>query len=202
LVVSSTRWKVHKFGGSSLADAECIARVGNILAGTPGEKVGVVVSAMSGMTDQLIALVAMAERGDNAVTAALHDIGRRYTETTHKLVAGDGRVVLLDQWSQDATAIEGILESVAAEKIASQFTRDVIAGFGEIWSARLLAAHLQQELGADRAGTWVDAREVVKVTHGDLGPSVLWESSRAAFERIIAADFSGIAVITGFIAVD
>ena len=73
---------------------------------------------------------------------------------------------------------------------------------GEIWSARLLAARLEEELGADRAGTWIDAREVIRVRHSELGPSVLWEESRAAIADVIDKDFAGVAVITGFIASD
>jgi len=200
--VSGTHFKIHKFGGSSLADAECIARVGRIVAGFPEPKIGVVVSAMSGTTDQLLELVSAAERAGPDTPALLHAIGRRYADTAGELVAGEARATLLDAWSADAADIEKLLGPVAAAHSATQRTRDIVSGFGEIWSARLLAAHLEQELGAARAGTWIDARKVITVRHGELGPAVLWDVSRAAARREIAADFTGIAVITGFIAAD
>ena len=59
--MSGSRFKIHKFGGSSLADAECIARVGRIVGAMPDARIGVVVSAMGGMTDQLLGLCPLAE---------------------------------------------------------------------------------------------------------------------------------------------
>ena len=200
--MSDKHWKIHKFGGSSLADAKCFERVGDIIAGLPDAKIGVVVSAMDGMTDKLIHLSLMAERDDSEYIAECHQIGRRYSNTAKDLVSGERLVRLLDQWGQDAREIEDVLKAVALVKSAPQRTRDIVAGYGEIWSARLLAAHLEQKLGAERAGRWIDAREVVKVRHGELGPAVLWKESRTAIARLIDADFSGIAVITGFIASD
>ena len=38
-------WVVHKFGGSSVADAECFKRVANILETLPPGRLGVVLSA-------------------------------------------------------------------------------------------------------------------------------------------------------------
>ena len=76
-----------------------------------------------------------------------------------------------------------------------------MAGYGEIWSARLLAALIGQ-IDPERGGTWVDARQVITVHQTELGPTVLWDQSRARFESAVPADFSGIAVMTGFIATD
>jgi aspartokinase/homoserine dehydrogenase 1 len=157
---------------------------------------------MAGMTDKLLRLPTLAEQDDSACKAELQQIGQRYEETAAALVSGDGLARLLDQWAQDTKDIEDILKAVAVMKSAPQRTKDIVAGYGEIWSARLLAAHLEQKLGPDRAGTWIDAREVVKVRHGELGPSVLWEESRAAIAAVIDKDFAGVAVITGFIASD
>jgi len=200
--VSGKHWKIHKFGGSSLVDANCFARVGKIVAGMPDAKIGVVVSAMGGITDKLIRLSAMAERDDGGFAAELSEIGERYSSTAKDLVPGGGLVRLLDEWGQDAKDIEDILKAVAVVKSAPQRTRDIVAGYGEIWSARLLAAHLEDKQGADRAGKWIDAREVIKVRQGELGPTVLWEESRAAIGEVIDDEFTGIAVITGFIASD
>ena len=200
--MSGKHWKIHKFGGSSLADASCFVRVGKIIAGMPDEKIGVVVSAMNGMTDKLMRLSVLAERDDNGFVSELHGIGQRYAATAKDLVAGAGLVKLLDHWAQDAHDIEDLLQAVAVVKSAPPRTRDIVAGYGEIWSARLLAAHLERQLGAGRAGTWIDARDVVRVRHSELGPAVLWKSSRTAFAAVIDKDFSGVVVITGFIAAD
>ncbi len=55
-------WSVHKFGGSSLADAACIRRVADIVLRLGDTRVALVLSACRGVTDALINLVSAAER--------------------------------------------------------------------------------------------------------------------------------------------
>jgi len=197
----ASRWIIHKFGGSSLGDADCFRRVAGILLERTDKRVGVVVSAMGGMTDALLHLAVLAERDDDTFNAELHAIGERYSGAATSLLGGDALVQVLDDWSADADDIRDVLKAIALVKSAPQRSRDVVAGYGEIWSARLLAAYLGQE-SAERAGTWIDARKVITVSETELGPTVLWDVSQIKFDDVIAAGFSGIAVITGFIAAD
>ncbi len=192
---------MHKFGGSSLADAECFRRVGELLLDYSDTCIGVVVSAMGGMTDALINLAVLAERDDRRFYDELQAIGDRYAATARGLVSGDRLVRLLDAWSSDADDIRNVLQAVALVRSAPQRSRDVVAGYGEIWSARMLAAFLEQA-DPDRGGTWIDAREIVTVRQTELGPTVQWVPSREKYEQTVAGDFTGIAVITGFIASD
>ncbi|MDH3532867.1 MAG: bifunctional aspartate kinase/homoserine dehydrogenase I [Gammaproteobacteria bacterium] len=194
-------WKIHKFGGSSLADADCFRRVGGLLLAYSDERIGAVVSAMSGMTDALLRLAMLAERDANEFGDELQAIGQRYTQTARELVSGDRLIGVLDAWRQDADDIMDVLRAIALVKSAPQRSRDVVAGYGEIWSARLLAAYLGQQ-SAERGGTWIDARDVIVVSHTELGPTVLWDASRARFDEVVDKDFTGIAVVTGFIASD
>ena len=168
----------------------------------PDGATGVVVSAMDGMTDKLLGLSMLAEQDARGFLTELQEIGERYAKVAKELLSGDGLDRVLDQWAQDAKDIEDILNAVAIVKSAPQRTRDIVAGYGEIWSARLLAALLEQKLGTERAGSWIDAREVVKVHQGELGPAVLWKESRTAIGKLIDKKFAGITVITGFIASD
>lgn len=194
-------WKIHKFGGSSLADEQCFRRVAGILLGYREECLGVVVSAMGGMTDALINLAILAEQNDSSFVDALHAIGERYTDTAKALLGGERLVGVLDDLAQDTNDIIDVLKDIARVKSAPQRSRDIVAGYGEIWCARLLAAFLEQESG-DRSSTWVDARKVITVRDTELGPAVLWDESQAKFDKILPDDFNGFAVITGFIAVD
>ena len=196
-----SRWKIHKFGGSSLGDADCFRRVAGLLLETGGQKTGVVVSAMGGMTDALLRLVTLAERDDQAYAAELNAIGERYAATARDLLEGDALVPVLDAWSQDADDIRDVLKAVALVRSAQRRSRDVVAGYGEIWSARLLAACLAQQ-SPQRGGTWIDARQVIVVSQTELGPIVQWDPSQANFDAVVPADFTGIATITGFIAAD
>ncbi|MDH3304454.1 MAG: bifunctional aspartate kinase/homoserine dehydrogenase I [Gammaproteobacteria bacterium] len=199
--MAANRWKIHKFGGSSLADADCFRRVAGLLIKLSDTRIGVVVSAMAGMTDALINLALLAERDDQSFIDELHAIGERYSITARALLGAERQVSVLDAWSRDADDITDVLKAIALVKSAPQRSRDVVAGYGEIWSASLLAAYLEQE-SPERGGTWVDARDIITVHQTELGPSVLWEISRKKFADIVPEDFAGIAVITGFIATD
>lgn len=199
--MANKRWKIHKFGGSSLADAACFRRVAGIILACEDSRMGIVVSAMGGMTDALIDLAVLAEQDDPGFEAALHTIGERYSETANCLLKGDALVGVLDAWGEDADDVVDILKSIALLKSAPQRSRDIIAGYGELWSARLLAALLGQE-APGRGGTWLDARKVLTVRDTELGPTVLWDESKAKLDANLAAEFEGIVVITGFIAVD
>jgi len=138
--VVDKRWNIHKFGGSSLADAGCFRRVADIILQTDEVRMGVVVSAMGGMTDALLNLAALAEQDDSAFESELNTIGERYAATARELLHGDALIPVLDAWGKDADDVRDVLKAVALVKSAPQRSRDVIAGYGEIWSARMLAA--------------------------------------------------------------
>jgi aspartokinase/homoserine dehydrogenase 1 len=194
-------WKIHKFGGSSLADAECFRRVAGLLLDRKDPRMGVVVSAMGGMTDALLELVELAEQDDSRFNERIDALGERYTGTARALLSGDALTGVVDAWGEDGEDIRDVLKAVALVRSAPQRSRDVVAGYGEIWSARLLAAYLGQE-SPQRGGTWVDARKVITVSQTELGPTVQWPSSQSRFHELVPNDFKGIAVITGFIAAD
>ena len=199
--MTDQRWKIHKFGGSSLADGGCFRHVAALLLEYPYDRIGVVVSAMRGMTDALLHLVVLAKQDDDSFVTELNTIGERYTEAAKSLLDGDRLLALLDAWGQDAEEIKDALKAIALVKSAPQRDRDVVAGYGEIWSARMLATLLEQE-SPQRGGTWIDARQVITVRETELGPTVLWDVSSAKFAAVVADKFHGIAVITGFIASD
>jgi aspartokinase/homoserine dehydrogenase 1 len=99
----------------------------------------------------------------------------------------------------DLRDIEGILHTVALIRAAADNVRDLVAGFGEIWSTRLFSAYLASR--SRRAGVeWVDAREVLVVEWGALGPAVQWEPARANARRLLEGEGPRTLVVTGFIA--
>ena len=70
------RWRVHKFGGSSVADAACMRRAADIIEHETCTRLGVVLSACRGVTDALLALVTQAERQE-PVAEAVRTLDRK-----------------------------------------------------------------------------------------------------------------------------
>jgi aspartokinase/homoserine dehydrogenase 1 len=204
--MSDKPWQVHKFGGSSLADDACFRRVAGILLSQPASRQAAVVSAMGGMTDALLGLLDSAERGDGDIDAGLDALTLRYTGTVHSLlVEGPARARVIHDFERDIRDARDVLQAVALVHSAADRSRDLVAGFGELWSSRLLAAFLEQEAaarGLDCPVHWLDARELIIVEHGELGPAVLWPQSRDNAARCFPASHDGITVVTGFIASD
>jgi hypothetical protein len=73
--------QVMKFGGTSVGDAECIARTAQIIASASRERPCVaVVSAMSGVTNRLIEAAKIAQTGDAAHARAALEVLRTQHE--------------------------------------------------------------------------------------------------------------------------
>src|SRR2546423_5695890 len=193
------RWRVHKFGGSSVADAACMQRVADIIDGTKGSRLGVVLSASRGVTDSLLALIAQAER-QQPVDDGVLAMRERHVEMARTLIPGTSADAYTEVLDRDCQDITGILHAVHLTRSASPAVRDLISGFGEIWSTRLFARYLAARGRRPGRVTWVDARDIVRVDWSALGPSVQWDESRANARQVIPQDIDATLVITGFIA--
>ncbi len=80
--------RILKFGGSSVGSAERILNVCNIVetAATSRRPVVVVCSAVSGVTDNLIAMAKAAASGDSTYLASLQNVKTRHEEIAHTLL--------------------------------------------------------------------------------------------------------------------
>ncbi|MCU0758228.1 MAG: bifunctional aspartate kinase/homoserine dehydrogenase I [Steroidobacteraceae bacterium] len=198
----STAWVVHKFGGSSVADAECFRRVAAILESQPAGRLGVVLSACKGVTDALLGLVAQAEAQDPAYRGGLEALRARHAAIAEALLPPEASRLYMAAFDRDCHDLEGILHTVRLTRSAARNVVDLIAGYGEIWSTRLFREFYERQSRRPGEVRWVDAREVVVVEWGPLGPAVEWTGSRERLQRLVPAGFDGTLVITGFIASD
>ncbi|PYR72781.1 MAG: aspartate kinase, partial [Acidobacteria bacterium] len=102
------RWRVHKFGGSSVADAACIQRVADIIDNDKGKRLGVVLSACRGVTDALLALITQAER-QQPVDDAVLALRERHVEIARALIPGTSADAYTEVLDRDCQDISGIL---------------------------------------------------------------------------------------------
>jgi aspartokinase/homoserine dehydrogenase 1 len=177
-------------------------RVAKILEADPNPRLGVVLSACRGITDALLNLVTFAERQDDSVPQKIEEIYKRHETIADTLLPANLREEFLLGLRADCNDISGILQTVRLMRSASQNVRDLIAGFGEIWSTRLFSRYLRSRGRRPGEVTWVDARDIVTIDWGSLGPSVRWEESRAKAQKAIQSKGAATLIITGFVARD
>jgi len=195
-------WTVHKFGGTSVADASCIRRVAGIIGGQSRDNnLAVVVSAMKGVTDELLGLVDKAAKRQ-PVDTTLKALRARHEKANVELL-GAGAAPIMEAFDKDLADIESILKALALVRAASNRSRDLVSGYGEIWSARQIAAFFTKELGGNgRDVMFLNARDVLVIEHTEMGPVTNWDQSRPKLAAAIPTGFQGVAVITGFVAAD
>ncbi len=177
-------------------------RVAKILEEDPHPRLGVVLSACRGVTDALLNLVAAAEAQEADLEGRIEQIRHRHQVIADTLLSSEARARFLDTLERDCRDIYGILQAVRLIRSASQTIRDLIAGYGEIWSTRLFSAYLRARGRRPGKVEWIDAREILTVQWGSLGPAVQWDIARENMAKAVARDAIATLIITGFIARD
>lgn len=188
----------HKFGGSSLADADCFRRVAAILSGQHESSQVVVVSAMGGVTDALLALGAAAVAGDRNWQVDLESLHQRHARLATELLGGlaEAEVAWL---ASEFSILRELLQALTVLSSPAPVVLERIQGLGEVFSARLLSTCLDPG-GADT--TWLDARDVLVVRAGELGVVVDWTQTRERLAHWRTSHPQSRVVVTGFIARD
>jgi aspartokinase/homoserine dehydrogenase 1 len=189
-------WGVHKFGGTSLADPDRIRHVAALI-GDQARPTAVVVSAMSGVTDRLLALAEAGPTDSDRLHDDLQALCDEQRAVVTELLSGDEAAPLLRALDDDVADLSDVLRATQLMRDTPDTARDLVAGYGELWSARLLAGVLRAR-GVDAAAC--NAREVLVVTHGKLGPVVDWDATRERFAAWRDGQDADVYVITGFVA--
>ncbi|NUO74447.1 MAG: aspartate kinase, partial [Lysobacter sp.] len=190
---------VHKFGGSSVADAARYRAVPPLIDDGAAARM-VVVSAMQGVTDALVELAATARRGGR-LEPAFSTLSKRHLDAAAELDPG-GRHGAAQALRRELNALNSQLNQLIVKRWPDDQAERIAAalpGLGEVLSSYLLHA----ALGGDAAG-WsrLDAREVLVVHPGEMGVGVDWEASRARLADWRARHPGERIVITGFVARD
>jgi aspartokinase/homoserine dehydrogenase 1 len=151
---------VHKFGGASLADSAAVRHAVDIVRRHRQEPTVVVVSAMAGTTDALLAVARQAGSGEARTVASLiARLRSRHAEVARTLLPGgrlraDTLLYISDLFAE----LEALAEGLRLLRELTPRTTDYLVSRGERLSARLVAAAL--EAGGTRA-KYVDALDLI-----------------------------------------
>ncbi|MEO8672712.1 MAG: bifunctional aspartate kinase/homoserine dehydrogenase I [Tahibacter sp.] len=189
---------VHKFGGSSVADAARYRHVAELLIARDDAVQPTVVSAMKGITDALIALAHAAAADAPDWNARFEQLVDRHRATAIDLLGVHSAPTLA--WLDERfVELRALLHALSVLRTPPRETLELVQGLGEVYSARLLADYLR-DLGED--AVMLDARDVLHVQHGELGVSVDWPRSSAKLADWREAHPQRRIIITGFVARD
>jgi aspartokinase/homoserine dehydrogenase 1 len=194
------KWVVHKFGGSSVADAACFRRVAEIVEASPNPREAIVLSACRGVTDALLKLVSLAEQPEQEFAPHIDALRNRHLDLAAALISKSELEIYQTQLERDCRDIAGMLQTVRLIRSSTYSMRDVIAGYGEIWSTRLFTPYLRERARIQGDILWVDTREVIIVEWGSLGPAVQWAPSEENLRKLVPNKFAGRLIVTGFVA--
>ncbi len=190
--------KVLKFGGSSVANATSIKQVGKIIANHTGsEKQLVVVSALGGITDQLISIGQLASSGDESYKQVLQSIELRHLDTARELLPVTSQSSCLSMIKQYCNELEDICEGVFRLQELSLRTKDRIISFGELLSSKIVAAYIQS---LNENVQWLDSRAVIK-TNSNFGyAAVDFTSTDQLVNAVVYGSTALVFLAPGFIA--
>lgn len=192
---------VQKFGGTSVADPPAIRRLIDIVRtarARDGRGPAVVVSAMSKVTDTLLAIASLA--GEASVEAALGKVAelraRHHAAATE--LAPSGLAPLASFIDDTCDQLAALVRALAVVREVSPRTLDAIAAMGELLSSRVVAAALAESGIPSR---WVDARTAVVTTADHMRAVPLAEETRAALRATVLTgiDAGLVPVIGGFV---
>ncbi len=149
------RVEVHKFGGTSVGDADRIAAVARIARDvSAGSGMVLVASAMAGVTDQLIAAGLAAAAGDrDGGTRLLEGVLSRHLTALTRLKLPDATEVE-SEIRRLVEEVVDLIRAVAHLRELTPRTRDDIIAAGEKLSVRLVTGELRR---AGTAAVAVDA---------------------------------------------
>ena len=183
---------VMKFGGTSVGSAEALRRVANIVVNTEGEKV-VVVSAMSGVTNFLVALV---EEPPQDMGQVIEQFRYKHIQEAQMLFEDDPAA--LEAFEADfAVRMKGFEEALGADR-SSPYYGDALMSQGERFSS-LMLSHLLKSMGYPSIALTSEDAGICAVGNPHAGSADLTKTAMGMTMNVKPLLSEGlIPVITGF----
>ena len=210
-LVEGYRWKdklhrnmkVMKFGGTSVGSVKSILSLKEIVeAEARTQPVIVVVSALNGITDKLIAMSQMAKQGDEHYREEFDAIVRRHHSMIESIIPDiNKRVNLINNVDQLFDQLKSIYYGVYLIHDLSKKTEDTIVSYGERLSSHIVAAMVKN-------GVRMNSRDFIRtqkkqgkhVIDADLTTELVKKAFCGVCSDTVAAN--KIYVVPGFIARD
>jgi bifunctional aspartokinase / homoserine dehydrogenase 1 len=189
--------KVLKFGGSSIADANCIEQAGAIILSyhQKNQPCCVVVSALKGVTDNLVNLSELAAAGEETYQQQFKSLEERHYEIVRGLIPAQQQSSVFAFLKGHFNELEELLHGIFLLRECSLRTRDLVLSFGERCAAYLVSQYLKTQTIPSE---YLDARKVVKTDNQFGSAKVILPDTFTNIARYLE-QHPALHVITGFI---
>lgn len=196
LTTEQKEMKVLKFGGTSVGSVESILSLKAIVEKEAQEQpIIVVVSALGGITDKLIATSVLAQKGDEA----WKDEFQAMVERHHKMI--DTIITDPRKREQLFNIVDSLFEQLRSIYFGvylihdlSKKTQDAIVSYGERLSSNIVATLVQ-------GAKWYDSREFIKTMRKNHKNTLDSEQTNRLVRRTFS-DLQRISLVPGFISKD
>ena len=189
--------RILKFGGSSIANPERIKIVVNIVKKVASEngELTIVVSALSGVTDQLIKLCTLIPVKISGCETILKELEEKHLDTIKGLLPHSQLPEALDEVKTMCNELSNIVKGASLVGEVTERTNDLILSFGERLAASIITRALKLELPD---AVYADARKFIRTDSSFGHARVDFEISNKLIKEYFAAN-GGTKVVTGFI---
>ena len=191
---------VMKFGGTSVESAEAIERIAGIVASRREQSPLVIVSAMAGVTDQLVSIGHAAASGDcESSMAVVKSLRERHLQTAKALLGKKRAATLAPKLEPYFSDLENFIRGLAAVRELTPRGSDYLLSFGELLSSIIVADGFALR---GLSAYWADSRQclVTDATYTRAVPQL--DATRAKCESTLTPLLAKkrIPVMGGFIA--
>jgi aspartokinase/homoserine dehydrogenase 1 len=185
--------KVLKFGGTSVGTASSIKKVKDIIAKESiDDKVIVVVSAMTQVTNKLLAASSIAARGNESYKETIKELENKHFDTIRELVPIDQQSGVIATIKVLLNQLEDILNGVFLVRELSPKTSDYIVSFGESLSSIIISKSIGAEL--------VDSKSLILTNNEHGGATVQYDKTYKNINDFFKSSNSKVFVAPGFVA--
>ncbi len=189
--------KVLKFGGTSVANAQNIRLVKNIVIKSKADKTVVVVSALGGVTDLLIKTASLASNQDTNYKIVLKEIEERHLTTIKELIPIANQSKVLSKVKSELNTLETLLEGAYLIGEITPKLSDKIVSYGELLSSYVISEFfVVEQLNA----RYKDSRELVKTNSAFGKATVNFTTTNENCAEYFSTVKENIVVMAGFIA--
>ncbi len=192
---------VQKFGGSSVATPANMLRVANIVKDSlqRNDRIIVVLSALGGITNQLIEAGTVAVSGNDKYITIIEDLTNRHVQFTREAIPAHRQSAIMTRIRELCNEIEDICKGIFLVKELTPHSIDRISSYGELLSTSIFSEMLSS---MEITNKWCDSTKVIK-TNSDFGKaSVNMDASLVNLNQLLIEEKSSCLVMPGFIGSD